>query len=218
MDISFSGWREGLPQYLPFFIVAIVATVALRHFGVTWAAIPFWLLAIGTMLFFRDFPRHTEAEAGVLLSPADGTIVAIEQLDESPHYEGPSQRISIFMSVFNVHVNRAPYDGRVRELRYAPGKYKDARAPESSRINESHALWLDTDHGLLTIRQISGAVARRIVCRAQPGKSLKRGERFGMIKFGSRVELYMPPDTEITVALGTKTKAGITALAKFPCN
>lgn len=216
MDIPFSGWREGMPHYLPWFAIAFVATVGFRYMGFGWAAVPLWALAFAMLLFFRDFPRQGVAGAGELLSPADGTVVGVEVLEESPYYEGPAMRISIFMSVFSVHVNRAPFDGTVREVRYAPGAYKDARDPEASQVNESSALWMDTDRGPVTVRQISGAVARHIVCRAKPGMHLKRGEKFGMIKFGSRVELYVPVGTESCVETGVKTKAGLTVLARFP--
>lgn len=216
MSIPFSGWREGLPHYLPWFAIALIATGALRHSGYPWLSIPFWLFAFGTLMFFRDFPRTAPAQAHEVISPADGTVVAVESLAESPHYDGPSTRISIFMSVFNVHVNRAPFDGTVRDVRYAPGAYKNAMKPESSQVNESNALWLDTERGLITVRQISGAIARRIVCRAEPGTRLERGERFGMIKFGSRVEVYLPPEVEPLVAPGDKPRAGVTILARFP--
>ncbi|NLV46802.1 MAG: phosphatidylserine decarboxylase family protein [Candidatus Hydrogenedentes bacterium] len=216
MDIPFSGWREGLPHYLPWFAVALVVTVGLRYLGHGWVAVPFWVVAFAALLFFRDFPRQGAAGPDELFSPADGTVVAIETLEETPHYDGAAMRISIFMSVFNVHVNRAPFDGVVREVRYAPGAYKDARDPEASRVNESSALWLETERGPVSVRQISGAVARRIVCRARPGMGLKRGEKFGMIKFGSRVELYLPPGSQACVPVGAKTKAGLTILARFP--
>ena len=133
-----------------------------------------------------------------MIAPADGTVVAIEELTETPHYEGPCLRISIFMSVLNVHVNRAPCDCTVRDIRYAPGLYKNAMKEEASRVNESNALWLATQWGPVT-----------------PGTILTQGEKFGMIKFGSRVEVYLPPGTVASVALNRKTQAGITKLAKF---
>ncbi len=216
MKVPFNGWYEGMPHYLPWFAVAVVATAGLWYAGHTSFSAPFWLLAIGMLLFFRDFPRHVEAAPQELVSPADGTVVAIETLDETPHYDGPALRISIFMSVFSGHINRAPFEGTVRDIRYLPGEYRNAMKPESSQVNESNALWLDTEYGPITVRQISGAVARRIVCRAEPGMRLCRGEKFGMIKFGSRVEVYLPPQTQASVALRDKTKAGVTVLARFP--
>lgn len=216
METPFSGWMEGMRYYLPLFILALVVTVVLWRFQWPWASLPFWFVAIFVLCFFRDFPRTTDADLETLISPADGTVVAIEDLEESIHYDGPCRRVSIFMSVFNAHVNRAPLDGEVRDVRYAPGAYINAMKEEASKVNESNALWLDTEKGLVTIRQISGAIARRIVCRAKPGMKLSRGERFGMIKFGSRVEVYLPPETEVLVKLQEKTRSGKTALAKLP--
>lgn len=180
------------------------------------AGLAITLLGVGMMLFFRDFPREITAAPNELVSPADGTVVAIEELETSSHYDGPSRRISIFMSVFNAHVNRAPFECTVREVLYAPGSYKNAMRPDSSKINESNALWLDSPRGPLTVRQISGAVARHIVCAAEPGMRLEKGEKFGMIRFGSRVELYLPPGTEICVTLNEKVYAGASIVARFP--
>jgi phosphatidylserine decarboxylase len=215
METPFSGWKEGRRHYLPWFVLAAVVTVVLWPFGFAWAGIPLFVFACGTLLFFRDFPRTVTKSSGEVIAPADGTVVAIEELTETPHYEGPCLRISIFMSVFNVHVNRAPCDCTVRDIRYAPGLYKNAMKPEASRVNESNALWLATQWGPVTVRQISGAIARRIVCPVKPGTILTQGEKFGMIKFGSRVEVYLPPGTVASVALNRKTQAGITKLAKF---
>jgi len=215
MKVPFNGWYEGMPQYLPCFALALIVTAALWYVGHPWWSVPLWLLAFGMLLFFRDFPRYADVAPDELIAPADGTVVAIEDLEETPHYDGATRRISIFMSVFNAHVNRAPFDGTVRDIRHKPGTYKNAMDPESSKVNESNALWLDTERGLVTVRQISGAVARRIVCRAEPGMRLIRGEKFGMIKFGSRVEVYCPPGTEAVVAVGDKTRAGVTVLARF---
>ena len=200
MNEPFNAWMQGLWYYGP----------------VIGAGLAITLLGVGMMLFFRDFPREITAAPNELVSPADGTVVAIEELETSSHYDGPSRRISIFMSVFNAHVNRAPFECTVREVLYAPGSYKNAMRPDSSKINESNALWLDSPRGPLTVRQISGAVARHIVCAAEPGMRLEKGEKFGMIRFGSRVELYLPPGTEICVTLNEKVYAGASIVARFP--
>ena len=215
METPFSGWREGRCHYLPWFVLATIVTAVLWPFGYAWAGIPMFLFACGTLLFFRDFHRDVPEAQGEVLAPADGTVVGIDQMEETPHYVGPCLRISIFMSVLNVHVNRAPCDCTVREMKYAPGAYKNAMKEEASRINESNALWLDTQWGPVTVRQISGAIARRIVCPVNTGTILKQGEKFGMIKFGSRVEVYLPADAEALVALKQQSRAGITRLAKF---
>jgi phosphatidylserine decarboxylase len=201
--------------YGPVIAAGVVLCLALRPWGYGWLGVPVVLAGLAMMLFFRDFPRTITAAPNEVVSPADGTVVAVEDLAESPHYSGPSRRVSIFMSVFSVHVNRAPFDCTVKEVRYAPGKYRDARDPDSSKVNESNAIWLDTPKGPVTVRQISGAVARHIVCPVKPGTALKKGEKFGMIRFGSRVELYLPTGTEVCVGMNQKVGAGTTIMARF---
>lgn len=211
MNKPFSGWKEGLPFYGPVLAVALVLWAAA---GAAWA-LPVAVLGTAMALFFRDFPRAITASELEVVSPADGAVVAIEDLEESPHYGGPTRRVSIFLSVFDAHLNRAPYPGTVTAVKYAPGLFKDARKPETSQVNESNAVWMDTDRGPMTVRQISGAVARRIVCPVGAGAVLAKGEKFGMIRFGSRTELYLPPDTEVAVTLNQKVYAGTTIMARF---
>ncbi len=212
MNKPFNGWKEGLPFYAP----VLVAAVLLGFFPVIgWFAPVVALLGVCMALFFRDFPRTISAASHEVVSPADGTVVAIEDLDESPHYDGPTRRVSIFLSVFNAHLNRAPYPGTVTAVKYAPGAFKDARLPETSQVNESNAVWMETEKGPMTIRQISGAVARRIVCPVGVGTTLTKGEKFGMIRFGSRTELYLPAGTEVTVTLNQTVYAGLTVMARF---
>lgn len=212
MKKPFNGWKEGLPFYGP----VLAAAVLLGCFPVLiWFAPLVAILGVCMALFFRDFPREIAAAENEVVSPADGTVVAIEDLDESPHYDGPTRRVSIFLSVFNAHLNRAPYPGTVTAVKYAPGAFKDARLPETSQVNESNAVWMDTDKGPMTVRQISGAVARRIVCPVSEGTVLAKGEKFGMIRFGSRTELYLPAGAEVTVALNQSVYAGTTVMARF---
>ena len=216
MTRTFSGWRHGLPYYAPVWLAGLGALAALWSLGYPWAAAPILLLALGMTLFFRDFPRTVTAAPEEVVAPADGVVVAIEDMPESPHYDGPTRHLAIFMSLFSVHVNRAPFDATVADLRYAPGRYRNARHPESTRVNESNAMRLDTPAGPMTVRQISGAVARHIVCPVQSGDRLRKGEKFGMIRFGSRVELFLPPHTEICVTLDEKVRAGTSVVARFP--
>ncbi len=212
MNKPFSGWKEGFPFYAP----VLAAAVLLGFFPVIgWFAPVVAVLGVCMALFFRDFPRTITAADHEVVSPADGTVVAIEDLDESPHYDGPTRRVSIFLSVFNAHLNRAPFPGTVTAVKYAPGAFKDARLPETSQVNESNAVWMDTPRGPMTIRQISGAVARRIVCPVGVGTTLAKGEKFGMIRFGSRTELYLPAGTEVTVSLNQSVYAGTTIMARF---
>jgi phosphatidylserine decarboxylase len=201
--------------YGPVIAGGAVLCLALFPLGFWWAGVPVVVLGLAMMLFFRDFPRAITAAPNEVTSPADGTVVAIEDLTDTPHYTGSTRRVSIFMSVFSVHVNRAPFNCTVKDVRYAPGKYRDARDPNCSKVNESNAVWLDTEKGPITVRQISGAVARHIVCPAKPGILLTKGEKFGMIRFGSRVELYLPPGTEVCVSLNQKVNAGTTIMARF---
>ena len=172
-----------------------------------------------TLCFFRDPARQIPEDKSLLLAPADGTISDIETV-ENDYIGGNSLRIGIFLSVFNVHINRAPCDVIVKEIKYRKGKFKNAMKPSAGKINESNDLYLtmtDQDEQKMIIRQISGAIARRIVCKAQVGQKLKAGEKFGMIKFGSRTEVYLSADQEIKIMVekGDKVKAGVTALIKF---
>ncbi|MBI4558333.1 MAG: phosphatidylserine decarboxylase family protein [Candidatus Hydrogenedentes bacterium] len=215
MKGSFSAWKEGLPYYIPFLIVGVALVMLFRHSPYVYAAVPFFLAGFACLMFFRDPPRRVSARENEVVCPADGTIVGIEDLPDSPYYSGPSRRVSIFLSVLDVHVNRSPFDGRVTCIKYQPGRFVNAMKSESSRTNESNAIWMDTEHGGVTVRQISGAIARRIVCRTAEGDELAKGEKIGMIKFGSRTELYLPPATPVCVKIRDKVQAGITVVARF---
>ncbi len=213
MSSTFSAWKVGAPYYIPAIGLGLVVLVA--AFGTPFWYLAFPLLAAGvfTLFFFRDPPRRISEEPSDIVSPADGTVVAIEELSNTEFYDGPCKRVSIFLSVFNVHVNRAPTAGMVTKVRYKPGGYRNAMRADSSELNESNAIRMDTALGAMTIRQISGAVARRIVCLAAEGDTLTKGERIGMIKFGSRTELYLPLDAEVAVSLKDKVHGGSTVLA-----
>jgi len=207
---DFNGWAEGLKFYGPVLLLGLV----LGFFVPLLGSVVF-LAGLAVAAFFRDFPRAITATENELVSPADGTVTHIDDLESTPHYDGPCRCVSIFLSVFSAHVNRAPFEGTVRDVRYLPGKYLDARKPECSKVNESNAVWLDTPHGPVTVRQISGAVARRIVCPVSAGTPLRKGQKFGMIRFGSRTELYLPPGTEVSVAIGQYLYAGSTIVGRF---
>jgi phosphatidylserine decarboxylase len=182
------------------------------------ATVPGALCALVTY-FFRDPPRRIPTGAGLVVSPADGRIVEITELEDDAFVGGPALRIGIFLSIFNVHVNRSPVRGRVIELRYLPGEFLNALNPESARRNES--MWIaleetDSDRRMV-VRQISGAIARRIVCDLKPGETIERGQKFGMIKLGSRTELILPlaDALQIEVNFGDRVKAGATVLARY---
>ncbi len=181
------------------------------------------LTVIGLLIvwFFRNPPRAVPTTPGLIVSPADGKIVAIDEIEHDEFLGGPAVQIGIFLSIFNVHINRAHAAGRVIGLRYRPGKYLNALRPESARENEQLAVRMqETEFPFrrYIVRQITGAIARRIVCWLKPGDSLARGEQFGMIKLGSRTELILPRETalKLRVQLGDKVKAGTSILAEFP--
>ncbi|MHC4244300.1 MAG: phosphatidylserine decarboxylase, partial [Planctomycetota bacterium] len=179
------------------------------------AAVLIWILS-----FFRDPQRTCPTDSNLLLSPADGQITDIEQVENNAFIGGPAMRIGIFLSIFNTHINRAPCNVKVEQITYKKGKYKNALKPESARVNESNELNLvrtDSPHDRLIVRQISGAIARRIVCKTTEGSELTGGEKFGMLKFGSRTELYVPlsENAKCMVKIGDKVKAGLTTLIKY---
>ena len=221
-------WRERLPfarwglaelQLMGWPLAA--ATVALGFapwpFSLV-AAVPLVLLGL-IVYFFRDPPRRVPSEAGVVVAPADGKVVEIAHLEHDEFCDGPAVKIGIFLSIFNVHINRAPFASRVIELRYSPGKFLNALKPESAIHNENMWIGLETDerpHRRYWVRQISGAIARRIVCDLRPGESVARGHKFGMIKLGSRTELVLPAEGfEVAVQLGDRIKAGTTAVGRY---
>lgn len=170
--------------------------------------------------FFRDPQRRIPDDPKTLLSPADGTVTDIEIVENDPAFEGRAMRIGIFLSIFNVHINRAPCAAKVGAITYKPGQFKNAMSPHSGKVNESNAVRMtraDEPKDELMVRQISGAIARRIVCAAKTGESLAAGQRFGMLKFGSRTELYVPARDNVLckVTIGDKVRAGLTTLVKY---
>ena len=199
----------------------LAAAVLLVWLGCPWcwlAIVPAVLLAL-LLYFFRDPPRRVPDEPDAIVAPADGTVVEVTQL---PHYDfldGPAVRIGIFLSVFNVHINRAPCAGRVVETHYQPGAFLNAMNPASAERNEF--MWIGFEepaapHRRFAVRQISGLIARRIVCTLQPGMAVTRGEKFGMIKLGSRTELMLPAgDVEVVVRPGDKVRAGSWIVARW---
>ncbi len=217
MRHPFSAWHVGAPYYVPPLVVGLCLCL-LAFFaasGFWYAAVPFLVAGISALYFFRDPPRRIPVPTQDVVSPADGTVVAVEDLAESDHYGGPCKRISIFLSVFSVHVNRAPSQGQITEIRYKPGGYMNAMKAESSEMNESNAIWMTTPHGPMTVRQISGAVARRIVCVPKEGENLEKGQKIGMIKFGSRTELYLPAGAAVCVKPKDKVRGGSSVVARM---
>jgi phosphatidylserine decarboxylase len=171
------------------------------------------LLLLFTLYFFRDPDRSSPKGDNLVLSPADGEVVTITPVREDEYLKKDAVQVSIFMSPLNVHVNRAPCDGKVSVVKYSPGKYMAAYKDDASLKNENIVMVLDGDKGRVLVRQVAGFVARRAVCRAKVGDVLKRGERYGIIKFSSRLDVYLPKDAQIKVKPGDKVKAGETVIA-----
>ncbi|MCX8065374.1 MAG: phosphatidylserine decarboxylase family protein [Candidatus Hydrogenedentes bacterium] len=213
-----NGWIIGSRYYLPCFIVGVLLLII----GIEKSSYPTTgigsILLISSLLilaFFRDFPRKISAGDREFVSPADGKIVEIDTANEDDLYGGRCVKIAIFMSVFNAHVNRSPFRGVVKKVLYKKGKFINAMMPEAGKQNESNTIWLETERGAIIIKQIAGLIARRIVCNLSEGEYLEVGEKFGMIKFGSRVELLLPPEVELYVKLGDKVFAGTSILGRF---
>jgi len=200
--------REGWP-YIASSVFASVLVWALAGF---WWSLPLWLLTVFVVQFFRDPARVVPQDPLAVLSPADGRIVAIERVFDV-YAQRDALKISVFMNVFNVHSNRAPVDGTLRSVQYFPGKFLNAELDKASEQNERNALVIDSSGRVVTAVQVAGLVARRILCYVKPGDVLRRGQRFGFIRFGSRVDVYLPPDARSRVSIGDKVYASSTILA-----
>ncbi|MDE2342883.1 MAG: phosphatidylserine decarboxylase [Betaproteobacteria bacterium] len=190
--------------------------LAVQEFAGGWWALPLWLVALFVLQFFRDPPRSVPAGEGLILAPADGRVVAVLPC-EDPYLRCPAVKVSVFMNVFNVHSNRSPLKGTVREVVYHPGQFLNADLDKASEANERNALVLETPEGRkITCVQVAGLIARRILCYVRPGDPVEAGQRYGFIRFGSRVDLYLPPDVRLRVAIGDTVRATTTILAEWP--
>ena len=201
--------REGWP----FVAGSIAAAIVVHVWAGFWWAVPLWLIAIFILQFFRDPPRTLPDDPGAVVCPADGRVVVVERTRD-PYLERDAIKVSIFMNVFNAHSNRSPVEGVVRGKWYHPGSFLNASLSKASLENERAALWLATPQGVdVTCVQVAGLIARRILCYPKEGDRLGRGERFGFIRFGSRVDVYLPLTATPRVAVGDKVYATTTALA-----
>lgn len=180
-----------------------------------WLAVPGVILILFTFYFFRDPDRTPPSGADLVVAAADGVIAEISEVDEVEVTHSRMKRVAIFLSVFNVHTNRSPVDGKVIHTERYVGKFLDARNPEASRLNEYRIWGIQNDRITVVVRQITGAIARRIVAWSKVGDMLKKGERFGMIRFGSRTEIYLPLDAEVIVKVGDRVEGGATVIARL---
>jgi phosphatidylserine decarboxylase len=201
--------REGWPFLA---IASVFSLLILLLAGWAWS-LPFWLATLFVLQFFRDPARDVPDEPRALVSPADGRIAFVGRA-EDPYLKREALKISVFMNVFNVHSNRSPVDGTVKERWYFPGAFVNAALDKASLENERNALWLRTQEGQdVTCVQVAGLIARRILCYVGSGAELVRGQRFGFIRFGSRVDVYLPLDAQPKAAIGDKVYAAETVLA-----
>lgn len=197
-------------------ILALLAMLALvGGFFSAWLLWFFLLLFLCTLAFFRDPQRTVPAEPNLIVAPADGTIMDIGEMDEDEVLKTKTRRVGIFLSIFDVHTNRAPIDGRIIYRQHREGLCLDARRPDCSEKNESMTWAFENPGMTIVVRQITGAIARRIVAWAKPGDELKKGERFGMIRFGSRTEVYLPLNAELLVKVGDHIFGGSTIIARL---
>ena len=211
--------REGLPFMTIGFVAALVAIAAAVYVR-SW---PLWLLAVVVTIlalwcayFFRDPDRAGPRGPNLVIAPADGKVLMITEVDEPRFIHGRATRISIFMNVFNVHVNRYPVSGRVDFVWYNPGKFLNAASEKSSLDNEQMSVGVTTPSGVkILTRQIAGLIARRIVTYSKVGDAAEQGQRFGIIRFGSRVDVFVPPTARVNVRLGEVTASGTTVLAEL---
>ena len=204
--------REGWP----FLAGTLVAALAVNGWAGFWWASPLWLVTLFMVQFIRDPPRAVPADPKAVLSPADGRIVAVERA-EDPYLKRDALKMSVFMNVFNAHSNRSPVDGEVRNTWYHPGRFFNAALSKASLENERSALWIRTPDGCdITCVQVAGLIARRILCYASTGQTLARGQRYGFIRFGSRVDVYLPLAAVPRASVGDKVYATETVLAVLP--
>jgi phosphatidylserine decarboxylase len=203
---------EGLP------VVGVFAALAAAFWALHWykAAIVMTALAVFALSFFRNPERHPPLDKGAIIAPADGRVVFVGEVEENRYLKAKVRKVSIFMSVFNVHVNRMPETGKIVEIHYNKGKFVSANLEKASLDNEQNALIMETGGRKIMFVQIAGLIARRIVCWVKPGDTLKRGERFGLIMFGSRLDVYMPIEAEAKVRVGDRTRAGETIIGVLP--
>lgn len=206
------------------FVALVLAVLSYRlfppaHWGLYTIYGSLMLMMLWVVWFFRSPDRDLAKKPDAFISPADGKVVMVRDVDEKEVFGCRMRQISIFMSPFNVHLNRIPTDGKISQYRYHPGKYLVAWHPKSSHLNERNTIVVETNSGIIyMVRQIAGVVARRIVCYCYEGKQVKQGDELGFIKFGSRVDLFIPMDAMVHVKTGDKVKGGVSTLASFSEN
>ncbi len=207
MTMDRAGW--------PFVGAALVPAAISLAAGFTAVATVLAILGIALGLFFRDPVRHPPSDPGVVVSPADGKVLSAGPADPALAPEGAWEQISIFLSPLDVHVNRVPLGGRVTRVDHVPGKFLPAYRDGAASDNERTEVWVQHDYHTIVFRQVVGALARRVVCRVDVGATVRTGERFGIMKFGSRMDIFLPPGTTLLVAAGDRVRGGETIVARM---
>jgi phosphatidylserine decarboxylase len=202
--------REGFFIAGALFITGFISSVISK-----WLGRLFYLATAFTLYFFRDPERKIPEGENLIVSPADGKVVGVDSVEHAPFIDGPAKRISIFLSIFDVHINRAPIKGKISYRHYTPGEFLPAFEPKASEKNEQNAIGIEDAKGYrVLVNQIAGIIARRIICWKNPGNEVSRGERFGLIRFGSKTDIFLPLDAKIVVKPGQKVKGGNTVVAR----
>jgi phosphatidylserine decarboxylase len=202
--------REGWP----FLAIALILAAGATFWCAAWS-IPLWIIFVFVLQFFRDPAREIPQQAGVILSPCDGRVIKVERTQD-PYGQRDAILVSVFMNVFNVHSNRSPANGTIQKIQYFPGKFVNADLDKASTENERNAIVLSTDDGhIVTFVQVAGLIARRILCYVNVGDVLTRGQRYGFIRFGSRVDVYLPLNANVKVSIGDKVSATTSILAQL---
>ena len=207
--------KKNIIQALIFSIFFISLSLILPPFTATLTTILAFGFLVFNLQFFRDPERKVPEKPNILISPADGKVVLIKEVQHHPFVNGPAWQVCIFMSPINVHVNRIPISGKVTHLKYIPGQFLMAFDDDSSLQNERNEIGIEHENFKVFFTQISGFVARRIICELQVGNPVTIGKRFGMIKFGSRVDVFFPKSLSLNVKVGDKTRSGETILAEY---
>ena len=208
MTIDRAGW--------PFIGAAWLPAAACLFTGLPLPAIGLAILGVALGLFFRDPVRHPPTEPGIVVSPDDGKVLSTGQADPTLAPEGAWEQISIFLSPLDVHVNRVPHEGRVTRVDHVPGKFLPAYRDRAEAENERNEVWVEYEGQTIVFRQVVGALARRVVCRVRVGDSVQTGERFGIMKFGSRMDVFLPAGTDLLVTAGDTVRGGETIVARRP--
>ena len=207
MGIDRAGW--------PFVIAAALPAILLLWRGWYWASAPFVVLALFMLFFFRDPDRVTPTDPSAVISPADGRVLVAGDAEGASAPPGHWKQVSIFLSPLDVHINRIPISGRVSKVHYQPGRFLPAYNPDAARVNERNEVWIEHDGQTLVVRQVVGVLARRLVCRIGEGAQVTTGQRYGLMKFGSRIDLYLPPGSQLKVRVGDRVRSGETVVASW---